>query len=58
MAVVSVEGGPSREALDNVFNLLKSNVQCVEEDQVLDSDEVRLFLECLCCVCAYFSEVS
>lgn len=41
MAVVSVEGGPSREALDNVFNLLKNNVQCVEEDQVLDSDEVR-----------------
>lgn len=42
MAVVSVEGGPSREALDSVFNLLKNNVQCVDEDQVLDSDEVRV----------------
>lgn len=50
MAVVSVEGGPSRECLDNVFSLLKGNVQCVEEDQLLDSDEVRTVVLCLLCV--------
>lgn len=50
MAVVSVEGGPSRECLDNVFNLLKGNVQCVDEENLLDSDEVGgLLLVVLCC---------
>ena len=44
-----MEGGPSREALDNVFSLLKSNVQCVDQDQLLDSDEVSVFANVVTC---------
>ena len=40
MAIVSVEGGPSRESMDSVFRLLKGNVQCTDEDELLDNDEV------------------
>ena len=42
MAIVSVDGGPSREALDSVFSLLKGNVQCEDEDDLMDNDEVQL----------------
>ena len=49
MAVVSVEGGPSRESLDNVFSLLKGNVQCVDEENLLDSDEVRIISVVVLC---------
>jgi hypothetical protein len=41
LAIVSVDGGPTREALDSVFGLLKGNVQCEEEDEMMDNDEVR-----------------
>ena len=38
--MVSVDGGPTREALDSVFTLLKENVQCEDEDELMDNDEV------------------
>jgi hypothetical protein len=41
LAVVSVDGGPTRESLDSVFNLLKGNVQCGEGEEPMDNDEVR-----------------
>lgn len=46
LAVVSVDGGPTRESLDSVFNLVKGNVQCQVEEDLMDSDEVRTL--CLC----------
>jgi hypothetical protein len=43
LAIVSVDGGPTREALDSVFGLLKGNVQCEDENELMDNDEVRIF---------------
>jgi hypothetical protein len=41
LAVVSVEGGPDRESLDSVFSLLKGNVTCDDETELLDNEEVQ-----------------
>jgi hypothetical protein len=43
LAIVSVDGGPTREALDSVFGLLKGNVQCEDENELMDNDEVGIF---------------
>lgn len=58
LAVVSVEGGPSRESLDCVFNLLKGNMISGEEGESgendeepaepLDSDEVHQYCIFVC----------